>query len=330
MTTSSDDLEPRADASIVSPRAPSILRRCLRFRLRSLFVLVTAAGVVCALWVYPAERERRATQALRLQGSTVEYELAIDLDGAPAIVRWAHGLLGDPYFGHVVSATCMDCDDADLEHLQAFREIETVVIWNGERRNAGLAHVRGLRRLKVIVLSYGQGADAELGRLKDVPALEELAILGFQVAEGDWTHLQQFRDLVDLSLVGATLSDGAVRKISELKSLEAVSFTQCEMSSESLSHLRTLPRLRDIGLFENGIGDEGLAHLAEIPTLRSVSLFERTIHVAGLRRIAELPLDELSLVGQAIDDDAIDCILHIESLKSLYFAQCKITENGYL
>ena len=118
-----------------------------------MLVLVTLSCVTLAVWVVPAERQRRAVAAIETLGGQVTYasnKAASDSFPIAHLRRW----LPKDYFD----------------------EVESVNLNDPQVTDDGLAPLQGLTRLQKLWLNYTQITDVGLARLKRLTDLQTLTL----------------------------------------------------------------------------------------------------------------------------------------------------------
>jgi hypothetical protein len=155
-------VSPATDKTIGKPKRK---HRWFQFGLASLLGLVTLSGIGLALIVSPAQRQRRAVEAIESMGGRVQYEFLSEATVAP---EWLQKLVGEGYF----------------------RPVTDVSLYNTQVSDAGLAHVKGLPGLQWLSLHNTQVGDAGLEHLKGLASLESLGLKNTQVSDAGVAELQ--------------------------------------------------------------------------------------------------------------------------------------------
>jgi len=164
-------------------------RRWFQFRLSTLLVLVLACAIGLALFIAPAERQRRAVAFVEEQGGVVLY--ADEGGKATLAPEWLRQWLGKDYFQDAWWVSLIDTQVGD----------------------AGLAHLQGLTTLEWLTLSDTQVSDAGLAHLEGLTALHWLDLTGTQVSDAGLVHLQKLVTLTELDLFDSQVSDAGIAEL---------------------------------------------------------------------------------------------------------------------
>ena len=177
------------DANAKRLAAPKPKRRWFQFSLVTLLLLTLGCAVVLALWVAPAERQRRAVAFLKSLDGQVLY--ADDGEERASTPEWLRRILGKDYFTSVkaVDLSVPQVSDAELVHLRGLTTLEALFLTGTQVSDAGLVHLKGLRALEVLTLEGTQVGDAGLAHLTDLTALKELSLYDTQVSDAGLTHV---------------------------------------------------------------------------------------------------------------------------------------------
>jgi hypothetical protein len=241
-------------------------RRWLRFRLRTLMVLLTIASVFLG-WQSKRARDQKAAVAAILRiGGTVRYTFQFADDGAfqedfqPAAPRWLRRLAGEDFFVTVC--------DVSLYKSWLSNSVSNSYYWNRFSREGTdievtdemLAHLKRLPRLTRLFI-HSTTPDAGLETIGAFSQLERLNYLA--VTDAGVAHVVRLANLKHLSLNGP-LSDRAVAELARLKRLEVLYLSSDEITDAGLVHLEHLPALKTFKLesfMKSGVTTEGMARL---------------------------------------------------------------------
>lgn len=222
-------------------------RRWVQFSLRTVLLLVTLLCVALSVWVVPAERQRRAVQAIEALGGSVEYAgpdpFSTEVFPKPLLRRY----LPPDYFDDVdvVSLNASRITDKDLAYLQKMTSLQKLFLDDTQITDSGLAHLEGLKGLQRLNLIGTKITDSGLVRLKGMTNMEWLAVDNTRVADAGLVHLQAMTDLKVLSLNKTRVTDAG------------------------LSHLYGLTHLRWLGASRTQVTDIGVTQLhQELPSCR--------------------------------------------------------------
>lgn len=180
---------------------PQRKRRWPRFGLATLLGVVTLSAIVVALIVNPAERHRRAVEAVRSLGGVV-----VVANEGP-VRSWLRDQLGTDYFGHAVEVFLAETiNDADLRHLEELTELRKLHLNYSQVGDEGLRHLRGLTHLTVLNLDNTRITDAGLTNLTTLSSLEDLDLCNTQVTDAGLEHLKVLTGLKHLAVLNTRVS----------------------------------------------------------------------------------------------------------------------------
>jgi internalin A len=208
-------------------------------------------------WIVRSARiQREAVAAIeRARGSCV-YEWQYDDLGiypyrGPPWPKWLVDLLGEDYFGHVVSVQISRVRLDEDEWSDS----------DQHRLDAALARVGYLGRLVELDLNNVPADDAGLTDLKRLTHLKILRLTGTKVT--DLTFVQTMAQLEELNLNDSIVSDAG------------------------LARLHALNRLRSLALVETNVTDAGLAQLKSLTGLQNLYVGDTTITDAGAKELQQ-------------------------------------------
>jgi phosphotransferase system HPr-like phosphotransfer protein len=155
-----------------------------RFSLRTLLVLVAAAGFVSA-WIRSACQQRDSVAALRASDPAARllygYEVAssgrglrrVDADRWDRVRKW----LSPDYLSNVSAIELHYATDDELRLVAQFRGLTQLFLWRSvDVTDQGLARLGGLGRLKTLVVADANNVtDAGVTTLAKLSSLEELS-----------------------------------------------------------------------------------------------------------------------------------------------------------
>jgi hypothetical protein len=112
-----------------------ISRRFLQFRLRTCFLVLSAAAVSFAIWTNGANRQRRAVAAIGQLGQVVYYHEfpsadamgTVDYTASPPGPTWLRRIVGDDYFQTVRIIDFAPTDNT-MKFLSDLPRVDSVAI----------------------------------------------------------------------------------------------------------------------------------------------------------------------------------------------------------
>ena len=205
-----------------------------------MFVVVTLAAIGLGLIVVPAERQRRAVQAIRQVGGTVEYETD---DNRQALVRapqWLQTMIGEDYFRKVieVSLRSKQISDSDLEHLNGLTSLRRLDLAYTQCSDTGLEHLNRLTALQTLDLSSTQISDAGLAHLQRLTALQWFDVNDTKISGAGLEHLKPLPALRYLNLNHTKTSAAALEHLQRLPALQTLDLGETELSALEVAELR--------------------------------------------------------------------------------------------
>jgi len=190
----------------------------------------------------------------------------------------------------------------DVEHLSAYRTVETLVL---DRPPFDLAQADCLRQfshlqsLEANVTLNDSGASV-LGRLSQ---LRRLSIDGRQaISPAGYRHLAGLQGLVELRLASCALTDGDLAFLSEMSGLEVLELPGNPITSAGMDHLRKLSKLRRLNVsFCPEIDDEALAKISALASLEDLAGQDTRVTDAGLIHLFDMPcLKNVTVLGATV------------------------------
>lgn len=214
-------------------------RRWLRYRLRTLLVLVTLVALSFGVITTRTQRQLRLVKDIRDAGGVV----VTDVRGP----EWLRGILGDEHFVCVskVHLTNEMVGDQVLQRLRDLRGLERLVV--GGETGGFPPGLRNSGRISVDPSGYNNA-----------------------VTDAGLRHLQSLRDLRWLFLIGCNhVSDAGFGNVRGLRQLELLNVCNCPITDAGLRSLYGMPHLKRLRLEGTRVTDAGVARLQEmLPNLR--------------------------------------------------------------
>jgi internalin A len=141
-------------------------------------------------------------------------------------------------------------DDATLEQLAHFPELEELSVGHWDRAEAalkitdtGAKHVVGLRKLKKLTL-HGQVTDATLAGIAELTELRELHLTKTQISSQGVEKLRALPHLESLSLGSLMVKDDAVAALKQLRGLKMLNIKETAISKKGAYELgKAQPKL---------------------------------------------------------------------------------------
>jgi hypothetical protein len=227
-----------ANESQSEPAAtPKLKRRWFQYSTRVLLVVVTVSGVMLGIVGWRAERQRQAVASVKRIGGHVYYNYTETLEPGlelPTFPRW----LPRDWCENVVMVE-IETDkltDADLVHLQAFSELESLALYSPHVTDAGLMHLRGISTLVVLKLDLAQVTDAGVMQLQCLSRLSRIEMVCPKVTDDGIQFVEGLTELIYIDLVSDEVTDKGIIQFRHLKNLQIL--------------LLDCPRVSDAGVAE--------------------------------------------------------------------------------
>lgn len=293
----------------------------LRFRLRTLLLLVASLCIWLTWQAAVARRQQKAVEIIRQYGGNVIYDFNDRRPGAqPAAWRaWLARTMGDEYVFAVVGVGLSGpaVDDRALAtlapHLARLRRLRWLDVDDVPITNAGLKHLGQIWRLQRLFLR-AQGfqtpqlciSDDGLAFLAELTSLEFLAINNAPVTGTGLTSLRNLPVLASLDLRSTDVGDAGLQTVGTLHQLQRLKFAGMRCTDASVRHLRGLHALVELSFQESQLSDDGVVHLLELTNLQRLDVSQSRITDHGLTRFAGLPdLRELAVYRTNVTDAGV-------------------------
>ncbi len=202
-------------------------RRCFRFSLRAMLLMMVVIGG--ALGVFrEARKQQVAVAALEEMGCSVDYDAPKHrpLRFLERVRQW----LGDAEPNDVVavySGRDSKLNDAALVHLQAFRNLELLLIRRADLTDAGLAHLAGLQKLAVLIVHGTRITGSGFVHFDGMDQLVYIHFMGAPVSDAGLAHLGKLPKLSTLSLEGAMVTNAGAAELKKALPNLHISMSPC-------------------------------------------------------------------------------------------------------
>ena len=311
----------------------------LRFRLRTLFVVVTAASLWLAWQASQARRQKVAVELVGKYGGNVYYDFNDKNRGArpPAWKAYIASVIGDDFMYSVVGVGLggIAIDDEAIAtiapHLAGLRHLTWLDIDNVRITDTGLSHLGQINQLeRLLVRSQGSPrltiTDEGLGFLGKLTSLTSLVINDAPITGRGLTRLSELRQLVSLNLDYTDVNDDGLQNVGTSHQIKRLRLRGTKISGDGLAHLGGLNGLEELELVGNPIEDSGTRFLPHFQKLQVLSLSGSPITDAclgNLSRVAELR--ELDLCSTNLTDGGITKLRSLVNLRELRLEDTNVT-----
>lgn len=205
-------------------------RRWLRFRLRTLLLLITVVGIALAVTTNAARRQKEARKVIHDAGGQVWYEYhstptpgipnsRFNRNALPPGPPWLRELIGEDYFCTVncVNLFRKEITKADLAKIAQLPDLITVNLYGTQIvdpltrkgrpiNDSDLGLVQHMKSLHNVVLSSTDVTDDGLQRLTHLAELNELYLQNSKVTNAGIEMISQFSKLKTLDVRGTGIS----------------------------------------------------------------------------------------------------------------------------
>lgn len=253
----------------------TFLRRCLRFRLRSL-LLLTLFGCLAITWhINGARRQRDAVAWVKASGGSAYYAYQVDQAGRylplakPTVSAWWVERLGIDFFERVVSVSIgrpsmfggQQSQILDLSPLADLRYLQRLSL-HGRAFHSNLKPLARMRNLTDLDLGYSDVQD--ITPLARLTRLQELRLASTKVESLD--ALRTLTRLQELNLSDTPISN--IASLAKMRHLEILDLSHTAVSD--LEPLRQLHRLEQLLLRDTDVED--VTPLFSLRKLRDLDL----------------------------------------------------------
>lgn len=279
------------------------MRRLLRFRLRSLLLLLLGISICLGLYVRSVEAQKESIAAVKRLGGWVYYDYQIvgdwhDPKAESWVPRWLLSPLGEDYFHDVTWVNMVGNEDRGK-----YRK-------NKNLRDEVIQHLDGFPDLQALALQKTQATDESLSRIGHLKRLRMLFVFNASdVSDDGVRHLGKLTKLELLHLEDAAVTDDSLAILSKLPKLERLTLPGNRFTDHGLNHLRNMKQLTLLWvggskrLGGNQITDEGLAALRGLSNLEGLELQRTLVTNDGLEHLKVLTnLKYVHLSGSRVTD----------------------------
>jgi hypothetical protein len=326
------------DKSKEWPRPASLL---FRFRLRTLFVLVTAVALWLAWQTAAARQQKTGVGIVQKYHGSVYYDYN-DRDRTARPARWRTWLgrwIGNDYVFTVVGVGLNghEIDDdaikAVVGPLVRLRHLRWFSIDNVRVTNAGLAELGELRQLERLYIR-AQGfhtprlniTDDGLKFLNNLRSLSYLMINDAPITGRGLKNLSNPAQFVSMNFDSTDFDDEGLRQIRVAHHLKNLRLRQTRVTGTGLAELKQLQELEELDLMDNPVTDAGVASMRHFKKMRVLDLSRSRITDECVKHLSQLTeLRTLRLYGTRLTDSRILDLSALINLRELRLASTPVT-----
>lgn len=307
----------------------------IRFRLQTIFVLVTALAIPLAFVCAELNREQRKQRdfkTLRLLGSGGREAIGSVPKATGVTNGYLRLILGDEYFIEVPSIDLQARTLDDLELLRSFPEVQRLTVGGVEVSDAAVEIISSLPELEYLAVGDGILSEVGLERIAGLSNLKSLRLANCALSAGNLAILAQAPRLRSLELFGDSLPSEVLESLTELTELEYLSFGKMSLDDSQLRALHGARSSLKLELSGDKLSGAELLALRNANPGWSVKLdwpdatpyFEN--HNGGaiknfLPSVEELPeVTALALQGPLTSDSVLTILSDAPALESLFLS----------
>ena len=329
----------------------------LRFRLRTLLLLVAVAGVVfgsVGRELHHGLRQKRVIEDVQRRGGLVQLRARKSMVSGVLRRIWS-----DEYSADVYKVFWGPRSEEELDLLHGLTELTQLSLSGTTVTDAALGRLVGLRQLHELGLSEAAITEQVLKPLAQLPSLRRLylqncsgvtadTILAIQGANPylyvevhpnqRFLPTHNLPQTESLTLTGPLTTDAMLAaSLKDARILTQLRLHNCGVTDEGLRSLRGLAQLTSLDLLGNGpvastggqFTDQGLEHIGQLSNLTHLSVWNCQLTDQGVHSIGRLTkLDFLELNSGHITDAGLRHLRPLQSLKWLYLHDTAITDEG--
>lgn len=201
----------------------------IRFSIRTLFLIITAIGLVLLPVTLRVHRVRQQYAAI-------------------AAVKKLDGFFGK------------NENPAELTQVFFINNL------NDQQIASIVPHLQKFPKLKQIEIHSWRMTDKSVKNICELTTLEDLFLQDVSVTDASAKRLGQLSKLKRLGLQGDRLSDIGLSELANLQNLEALATSSPQVTDEGICQLSALPKLRQLNIGGTKITDTGLKKLVSMRT----------------------------------------------------------------
>jgi Leucine-rich repeat (LRR) protein len=301
---------------------PSKVRRWLRFRVRTLFLLMMVLAALLAVKAARLDVRRRA-DAFAMRGMPY-YEA-----GGPRQPAWREWLLGlDPYYQATAFAGYGPFKDSDWRYLASLDQLQVLRIANVDLNEAAFECIVGMPHLEELTLTRCRLRSSNIADLSQLQQLRKLDLSGTNVDDNDLAFVRTSTKIEVLNLFLTDLDDAGLVHLRQLTNLRSLHLGNTHLSDTGLAELTGLRKLEVLGLGNTAVTSAGMVHLQQLTELRELYIYATKVDDATIETLKPLTKLEVLWLGTNVTDAGLTSLDHYPRLKSVWLVGSKVSGNG--
>jgi len=259
----------------------------MRYRLRTLLIVVSLVGILLGLRVNAARKQARAVASLERLQVHVVYDFEADGKGDRKgggeswMPRWVLARTGLDLFHDVVA----------VESAKLGRPMDLkIAASRTEEARAIAKELSAFRTLKVVWLRDLKLGDDLLQSLEKQHRLRKLLLLPApEVTDAGIRHLRHLQSLREVAISYSKMTDAALETFGQMQNLEGLHLQGHSFTDAGIAALSDLVQLRElsVGLGSPAITDDGLLVLSRLKSLESIDLQDSQVTDSGIAKLQE-------------------------------------------
>ena len=316
-----------------------ILRRLLRFRIRTLLFVVLIAAAFFA-WIgddlLRARVQRPVVAEIEAAGGHVYFDFQIKADGIhpqsdPPGSEMVRSVLGDDIYA---TAECVmfwdpNTSDDDIKSIHKLPGLQHLSLRGVNVTDASVPVLLKTRRLKGLNLSRASLSPIGLGRLASLEAIRSLTLHGNSFSNEHFKTLPEFRNLETLQVIDAPISGDGLTSIGNMQGLKHLDFLRCPTVTDSgVKSLSGLRNLEGLSILQGTITDASTKTISKMTELKRFRI-DGQVTDAGFKDLITLTkLELLDLRYTSVGDGAMAAIGKFPRLRYLDLWGTKVSNAG--
>lgn len=317
-------------------RLLGVLKRLLRFRLRTFLIFVTLFCVFCGTIGSELARvhyQQSIVAEIEGCGGQVGYTYGFRDYDERFFKGWLRRKFSSDLYNPVLKVWYLETNAAPtVEHLEVLKglsELQGVYLSGKGITDKGVNTLSTLPHLIAVGLDDVGISPEGLHRLASLQRIEQLSLSGNFLTDPHLESLSKCTQLTNLQLIDTgSITDKGLNCLQSLSNLEQLDLYRFPaLNDDSVKFLRSLKKLKGLRILPGKITDATLADIGQLPELEVLMLNNCAITDEGLDRLRDLEgLISLQLVGSSISDRGVAAISHFRSLQELVVINTRITD----
>jgi len=221
--------------------------------------------------------------------------LQYNKDGSVGLIRLSKSTVNDEVLAKLrqfpqlryLAVVAPKVTDAGIQHIEALRELDTLLVSEAEVSSQVFEVIRPLSKLERLYLNQIAIDEIPDGALSGMPNLVSLSLSETQVGDSALTEVGKVHKLESLILDDTIITDQGFIHLSNLHQLKLLSLCDCKISGVGFSSLVKLDSLKHLVLSGSTLTDDGLKEIEKLSALQTLEINNTMVSieaVASLRK----------------------------------------------